>query len=313
VRTREPRPEDSNLHSSNAGLGYVMARRSIRNKMPERRRSKKASSIKPVEAAKNVSRSPGLRALKALAWIVQEKAPEIGVREMALGLQVSPSTAHRLLSELVRADFVKHNSYNGRYSLSLEFLRLAHLAIAHTSLQQVALTHMRRLTHACNETSILGVYDSMRQEMMFLAMIESSHSLRYVIELNKWLPIYVGGSGLAIMANLSDAEIANVIDRTRLAPLTSRSITERYRLEAELQRTRELGYAITHGQRTPGAVGLAAPIFNGNGEVVGDICLTIPETRFDPNSETRIAELLKICAGEVTKAIGGQIKVHRAA
>ncbi len=267
----------------------------------------------PAGAAKNASRTPALRVLKALTWIIQEQSQEVGVRELAVGLGLSPSTAHRLLSELMQADFVKHNPHNGRYSLSLEFLRLAHLTVAHLSLQQVALSHMRRLTDACNETSILGVYDSMHQEMMFLAMIESSHSLRYAIELNKWLPVYVGGSGLAIMAYLSETEISAIIDRTQLVPLTSRSITERYRLEAELQKIREHGYAITRGQRTPGAVGLAAPIFNSNGEVVGDICLTIPETRFDPASETGIAELLKVCASEVTKAIGGRAKVHRAA
>jgi IclR family acetate operon transcriptional repressor len=276
-------------------------------------RRKKPGKSRMSERPKGASRTPGLRVLKALTWIVQEKSQEVGVREMAVGLGLSPSTAHRLLSELVKADFVKHNPHSGRYSLSLEFLRLAHLTIAHVSLQQVALMHMRRLTDACNETSLLGVYDSMRQEMMFLAMIESSHPLRYSIDLNKWLPVHVGASGLAIMAFLSDDEISMIIDRTRLAPLTSRSITERYRLEAELQKIRERGYAITRGQRTPDAVGLGAPVFGSNGEVIGDICLTLPESRFDPASEKRIAELLMACADAVTKAIGGQVKASRAA
>ncbi len=275
-------------------------------------RRKKPGKGRAAERAKGASRAPGLRVLKALTWIVQEKSQEVGVREMAVGLGLSPSTAHRLLSELVKADFVKHNPHSGRYSLSLEFLRLAHLTIAHVSLQQVALTHMRRLTDACNETSLLGVYDSMRQEMMFLAIIESSHPLRYSIDLDKWLPVHVGASGLAIMAFLSDDEISMIIDRTRLAPLTSRSITERYRLEAELQKIRERGYAITRGQRTPDAVGLGAPVFGSNGEVIGDICLTLPESRFDPSSENRIAELLKGCAAAVTKAIGGQVKASHA-
>jgi DNA-binding IclR family transcriptional regulator len=278
-------------------------------KLAQRKRSKGHKLIK----SKNAMRSPALKVLKALTWIVQEKSQEVGVRETALGLGVSPSTAHRLLSELTKADFVKHDPHIGRYSLSLEFRRLAHLAIGHLSLQRLALTHMRRLTDACNETSLLGIYDSMRQEMMFVAMIESSHPLRYSIDLNKWLPIHVGGSGLAIMAFLSDKEVATIIDRTRLAPVTPRSITERYRLEAELHKIRERGYAITRGQRTPDAVGLAAPIFGSNGEVVGDICLTLPESRFDSSSEDRIAELLKACANEVTKAIGGQVKSHRAA
>ena len=138
----------------------------------------------------NSTRNPVLKALKALAWIIQEKSDEVGVREMAAGLGISASTAHRLLSELVKAEVVMHNAHTGRYSLSLEFLRLAYVTIGRLPIRQVALGHMRRLTDACNETSLLGLYDSMRQEMMFLAMIDSSHPLRYSVELNTWLPVY---------------------------------------------------------------------------------------------------------------------------
>jgi IclR family acetate operon transcriptional repressor len=190
---------------------------------------------------------------------------------------------------------------------------LAYLTIAHVPIRQAALTHMRRLTDACNETSLLGLYESMRQEMMFGAIMESSHPLRYSVELNKWLPVYAGASGLAIMAYLSEAEIAMIIDRTRLAPITSRSITERYRLESEFQKIRERGYAITRGQRILDAVGLAAPVFGSGGEVIGDICLTIPEVRFDQNCESGIAALLMECAEQVTRAIGGQVRASRAA
>ena len=123
------------------------------------------------EKNKGATRTPALRVLNALSWMVQENSIEVGVREMAHGLGLSPSTAHRLLSELVKADFVKYNDVTSRYSLSLEFIRLAHKAVAQVSLEQVAISHMRRLTNACNETSLLGVYDRMRQEMMFMAIV----------------------------------------------------------------------------------------------------------------------------------------------
>jgi DNA-binding IclR family transcriptional regulator len=255
---------------------------------------------------KRGSRNPVLKAMKAFAWIIQAESSDVGVREMAGELRISPSTAHRLLSELMKADLVRPSSTPGRYALSLEFFRLAYLTTTRQPIREVALTHMRRLTDSCNETSLLGLYDPVRQQMMFAAMIDSSHPLRYSIELNKWIPVHTGASGLAIMAFLSDEEISRIIERTRLAPATSRSITERYRMEAEIQKIRKRGYAITQGQRTPDAVGLAAPVFGSNGEVVGDICLTIPKSRFEQRVETRIANHLMRCAQEVTKAIGGQ-------
>jgi DNA-binding IclR family transcriptional regulator len=250
-------------------------------------------------------RDPIQKAMKVLSWMIQQQSEEVGVREIATGLGISPSTAHRLLTELVDADIVRPAANSRRYALSLEFYRLAYLTTSHRPIIRIALGHLRRLTDACNETSLLGLYDNLRQEMMFVGMIESTHPLRYSIELNKWIPVYLGASGLGIMSFLSDTEIASIIERARLAPASQNLITERYKMEAAVEEVREKGYAISHGQRVNGAVGLAAPIFGSGGEVVADACLTIPESRFDERSQGSIVSLLKACAGEVTKAIGG--------
>lgn len=252
-------------------------------------------------------RNPIAKAVKALAWLVQTAESEVGVRQMAAALELSPSNAHRLLTALVVEELVQQDSRTTRYSLGPELLRWAHLVLARSPVRQVALEHMQRLVKACNETAILGIYGRARQEMMFAATIESTHPLRYAIELNKWIPVHAGATGLAIMAFLPEAEIRAIIKRTRLAPLTPRSITAPKRLESELKIVRRRGYAITHGQRTIGAVGLAAPIFGSGGEVVGDIALTIPEQRFDRGATDRLIQALLKCTAAVTAGIGGTV------
>jgi IclR family acetate operon transcriptional repressor len=172
---------------------------------------------------------------------------------------------------------------------------------------------MRRLSDVCNETSLLGVYDGSRQEMVFMAMIESSHPLRYSIDLNKWFPLYLGASGLAILAHLNELQIASIVERATLESPTSGSIIQPSRLNRELQAIRKNGYAVTYGVRTPGVVGLAAPVFGGEGEVIGTICLAIPETRFNKANEPRLANLMIACAREVTKSVGGRSRVIQAA
>jgi DNA-binding IclR family transcriptional regulator len=251
------------------------------------------------------TRNPISKALKALAWLIEYPGAEVGVRELAVALKVAPSSAHRLLMGLAEEGFIRQNAENGRYELGLEFLRLAHLASGKSPMRQRALPHMRALVDACNETALLGIYDSVRQEMMFAASVESTHQLRYALDLNKWAPVYTGASGLAILAFVEEAQVRNIIQRTRLAPLTARSITESYRLSAELGLIRQRGYALTRGQRIPGAVGLAAPIFGSSGEVLGDICLTIPEQRFDEATQEHLIELLLDCTSSIMLEIGG--------
>jgi DNA-binding IclR family transcriptional regulator len=253
---------------------------------------------------RNTRRNPIDKAFVALTWLVESAPDDVGVREMAIALKVAPSTAHRLCTALTASGLVSRDRRSGRYALAPECFRIAQLALIRAPVRRIALPHLRELVSACDETALLGIYDSNRQEMMFAASVESANVLRYVLELNKWMPIYAGASGLAIMAFLPEVERHSIVERTRLTPLTERTLTVEYRLENELAAIRSRGYALTRGQRIHGAIGLAAPIFNPANEVIGDVCLTIPEQRYEPASEARLAALLKRCTAGISTDLG---------
>jgi DNA-binding IclR family transcriptional regulator len=253
---------------------------------------------------KNRSRDPITRALALLRTRMEDPTTSLGVRDAAAMIGTSPSSAHRLLSALTKEGMLRREA-GGRYSLGLEVVRLAHVMISRMPLRDVALRYMRKLVTSCNETVYFGLYDRARQEIFFGTNVESSQRLRYVVDTEHWVPVYAGASGLAVMAYLSDEERESIIRRTRLKPLTPATISEPYRLEHALANVRRMGYALTRGQRIPGAVGLAAPVFGPDGEVVGDISITIPEQRYDPANESRLADLVMQCAGDVTIEIGG--------
>jgi DNA-binding IclR family transcriptional regulator len=244
-------------------------------------------------------RDPIAKALSALTWLVEDDSPDVGVRELAAALNVSPSSAHRLLSALVEVGFARRDEKTARYSLGLEFLRLCHITTARLPIRQLALPHMTQLAEQCGEMVLLGVYDREMQSMMFGASVDAPHPLRYVIELNAWLPVYAGASGIAIMAFLPDDEIEAII-RHGVTAVTEHTLTDVEALREEVRRTRERGYAFTRGQRIRGAIGVGAPIFGSDGDVLGDICVTIPEQRFDAAREQSLAELVIGCANAVS-------------
>jgi DNA-binding IclR family transcriptional regulator len=247
-----------------------------------------------------MDRNPVTKIFKALRWLIEEPSTSTGVRELASALELTPSGAHRLLSQLVEEGMVRQDA-SGRYALGVEFFRLANIAAAKAPIRQAALVHMRHLVDACNETALLGIYDQGRQDMIFVATVESSHELRYVTPLNVWIPVHVGASGLAIMAFLKQHEIQSIIERTWQA-----SNTETYRLETELRKIRERGWASSRGQRTAGAAGIAAPIFDASGNVVGGVAIKIPEQRLDEEGEDALVEHLLRCTRNITKEISGR-------
>lgn len=253
-------------------------------------------------------RDPAAKILRALLIMSEVSSKTWGVRELAKGLQVAPSGAHRILSILERQELVQFDEENSRYRLSLKFFRLAWKVAAGFPLAQTALPVMQDLVKAINETVVLALYDPVRTELMFIASVDSPHPIRHVVELNEWLPVHVGASGLAIMAFLPREGRNAIIAKARLTPVTDKSIVRAGRLEEELARIRRCGYAFTIGQRTRGTVGIAAPIWGPDRRVIGSLVLTILEQRFHLSRERPWSLQVIEGASRITQQIGGVVE-----
>jgi DNA-binding IclR family transcriptional regulator len=157
------------------------------------------------------------------------------------------------------------------------------------------------------ETVVLGLYDRDRLEMMFAAeaLPSTPFALRYIIQLDSWIPVYAGATGLAILAFLPNSQIQAVIRSTGLRALTDKTITSPDSLIKELRATRNRGYAISRGQRMPDAGAIAAPVFSSFGNVVGDIVITLPKQRLDTAREKSLAQKVVKCAAALTADLGG--------
>lgn len=256
------------------------------------------------------SRNPVRRSLQVLRYMMSAPDQRLGVRALAATFHEPPSTMHRILSALVAEGLVEHFPETGHYGLGLEMVRLAYLAVERLPVQKIAMPHLRRLVEMTQETALLGLYDRQRQEVMFTAFVESNQPLRYVNRMRTWLPLHAGATGLAILAFLPEDQRDEVIKRTGLAAVTDRTITDQRKLLQTLERVRRNGYACSIGQRTPGAVAIAAPIFGPGGEVIGDIMVTLPEQRFERGSETHFAGHVMACAEAITHELGGPLPAH---
>ncbi len=78
---------------------------------------------------------------------------------------------------------------------------------------------------------------------------------------------------------------------------------------AALRRIRDDGHCITVGEFTPGIVGIAAPIFNRAGQVLGSIGLAMTDGSVDPAAYPAMAHDVMAAAAETTRRIG---EIHHA-
>jgi DNA-binding IclR family transcriptional regulator len=213
----------------------------------------------------------GNRDPAVVIWLADHTADTWGVRQVAREMNTSPSTIHRI------CQVFSH--------------RLSPVKIARP--------HLERLAAACGETVLLAAYGFRRGQMIVVDMIDAPHPLRWVVGLNQWRAIHSGATGLAILAFLPEAE-REAVYRKGLERFTEQTLATAEELEQEVARVRERGCAFSQGQRSKGAIGLGAPLFDAAGDVFGDVCITIPADRFDPAVEPKLGGQLVSVAADIS-------------
>jgi DNA-binding IclR family transcriptional regulator len=75
-------------------------------------------------------------------------------------------------------------------------------------------------------------------------------------------------------------------------------------LDKDLEKIREMGYAVSFGELTPGAAGLAAPIKNHFGEVIASLGFAGPANRFSSRDLVELTTVLIESADKISTMLG---------
>ncbi len=251
-------------------------------------------------------RQPLARGIELLTYMVESPKDAHGVRELAGRLEVSPSTAHRLITDLEKLGLVRRAENGQSYRLGLEFLRLAWLTTGRYPSRELAIGVLEDLVRATGESAFTALYDDQRRQMMYAAIVESPHPLRYAPPLQKWLPLHADASGLVILAHLPE-EVQREIAHGGLERVTPDTVTDPDALLERLARIRQHGYAVTRGERITGAVAIAAPLYALDpDDVVGAAGLSIPESRFREEETEVLAAQVRQAAAQISSNIGAR-------
>jgi IclR family acetate operon transcriptional repressor len=226
-------------------------------------------------------------------------AEELGVSELAARTGLVPSTAHRLLATLVARGYAAQNPATGRYLTGYKLLELTSgLQDRLGRLRAAARPHLEAIQRETGETTNLVVLEG--RNAVYVDTVAGSRSVRLFIEVGQAIPAHTSGSGKALLAWRSPADLAALLDGEPLAASTPRTLTALPALEADLAQVRRQGYAIDDEEHELGVACVATPVLDTAGQALAAISVTGPAPRMDAG---RLAELLREHARQVSAAL----------
>jgi len=239
-----------------------------------------------------------------LLRVLAEAGGEVTVTQISDRLQLPASTVHRLLQLLIAEGIVQHDPASRRYQVGVELIRISSLIATGSSLKTIARPFMQAVVDGCNEACLFVVYLPATHQVSVLEGINSSHPLRYELRIYAAHSLLWGATGRSVLAFLPEAEQDAAIALGTPSPADGRPAPARETLRVDLHAIRARGHAVSWGEKIPGAVGLGAPVLMTGGRVVGSLCLTIPQMRFEAGQEPGLTSLLKQQAGLLSRALG---------
>jgi DNA-binding IclR family transcriptional regulator len=229
-----------------------------------------------------------------LVSILQGYNRKVSLQELANALNVSKSSVHRLLATLSRLELVTRDA-GGRYQAGPKMKELSAHVWSEADVRTVALPHMEQLRDASRETVSLHVRDGLTH--VVVEQCESPYEVRWMRRVGRVYPLVRGANASVLLAFLPPAEAQAILARTRRSPDVGPT-------EDDLRRIRRAGYALqARGNPIDGYV-LAAPVFARGNVLIGSLCISGPNTRFDSPAAERYSQLLLQKAQLVSSAMG---------
>ena len=186
--------------------------------------------------------------------------PVLGVTEVSEYFGIYKSTVHNILSTLKAMEYLEQDEETGKYRLGIQVFNLSKALGDTYSITKIAGPYMQELSNHTGERCYLAV--PYRQEVLYLDAMYPADSIELMRSiLGERAEMHCTGIGKAMLANLSEEEISAYLQK-KLTVYTDHTISDPVQLKAELEATRQRGYAIDDMEHEFGVKCVAMPIFD---------------------------------------------------
>lgn len=238
--------------------------------------------------------------LKILRYLARSPAP-VGVTRIAKDLELNASTCFNLLKTLVHERLVAFDESTKTYSVSLGLVELARGTLEKASYVRMMRPHLQELANRHNITTTLWQV-SHGDRVVLVDLAESGSALRVHMNIGQRLPMYIAALGrcMAAHSGLTALEIRRKVSELRWEDGPS---FESYM--SEVEKVRQHGYAVDHGNYVKGVITVSSPILDSQSRPLMAVSAVGFSTQFSQISLQALCEDLRERCREATIAVSG--------
>lgn len=198
------------------------------------------------------------------------------VTEVAEAVGIAPSTAHNHLQTLLTNGFVLNEG--SVFYPSLQYLEIGEYTRQRKAAYRKAQTRVESLAAESGGRTHFVVEEHGRGRYMYTNT--GDLAVETFSGTGSSFPLHVAAAGKAILSQLPEARVREIIDEQGLERQTENTITAEEDLFEDLAEARETGVAFNIEEHNMGISAVAAPVRDQSGDILGALTISGPAQRF---------------------------------
>ncbi len=241
-------------------------------------------------------RVPAVDKCFAILELLAQSDEPMGISDISGKLSLNKSTVFNIGHTLKDLNILE-NRRDGKFVFGTRFYVLANMAGKRSALIQTAHPFLETINEKTKLSAFLGLRSDCRA--LLVDKVDSAYGLKVSSEIGMHMPVLAGAGIKAMLSQLPDDGIEEVLARTELRRYTPYSIVDKTVYREEVLRVRKEGVAYDREEYIEGMVAFAVPIKVYSRDVQAAIW-AVGLTRHVTNSSVpELTELLKSISEQI--------------
>ncbi len=202
-------------------------------------------------------RVPAIDKCFSILQLFAESRHSLGISEISKQLELSKSTVFNIIYTLEDLEILEQ-SHDGKFQFGTQLYILGNETGKRSELIQTIHPYLDKINRETKLSAFLGIRSGLRA--IIIDKVDTAYDIKISSEIGMHLSLLAGAGGKALLCQLKDEEIDQILTENPLKQFTSKTCIEKTRFKKEVLKIREEGIAFDDEEYIEGVVAFSVPL-----------------------------------------------------
>jgi len=222
----------------------------------------------------------------------------LGISEISKQLELNKSTVFNIIYTLKNLEILEQYP-DGKFHFGTLLYLLGSANGRKSELIQTVHPYLEKISDQTKLSAFLGIRTG--NHAVIIDKVDSAHDIKISSEIGMRLPLLAGAGGKALLSQLSDREIDQILNTNSLKKFTAKTCTDKKRFKKDILNIRQEGTVFDDEEYIDGVVAFSAALKSNRPDLQAAIWTVGLKQQVQKDSIAAISNFLKKIANDINQ------------